>query len=229
MAAPVYDNSVVSSIMIGTNPTTTGSVGITVGGGANNYTFIDIIATNGGSQHWVPGSATFTITCGGVTFASLGSVLIGNVDVAGFIWRFGAANVPSGAQTANVSLTEVGQQFGQAWILVSTYTGVGSVGALQTSFGVSASPALSVPSATGNLVSAVIADYASGLLTSFSLTQRQYVTSNVPIFIAGDGAGSASVSVTASNSAGAHWAVLGNDMQPVGAPAVPTNAFFSMF
>jgi hypothetical protein len=135
-----------------------------------------------------------------------------NTANAGFIWLFGAPNIPSGSQTINAVLTDTGQQFAFGYLLSATYTGVGSVGALQTAHGSSTSPSVAVSSALNHAVFGIIANYQNPAYSSFSLTQRKYQSVNDPTFIAGDTAGASSVTVSAAQSSALPWAAVGIDL-----------------
>lgn len=214
----------------GTSPVTM-STGITVGSGGNNYAFVDIIVTNEGNGGVItPASATASVTLGGVTLTSLGYALVNNLASAGFIWRFGGSGVATGSQTASATITQGTAILIYGCLQVTTYTGVGSVGSLQTAYGSTATPGVAISSATGHTVCAVISGYdVASTFSALTVTQRKVQSTNPP-FIAGDGAGSSSVTVSATQSNGAYpWAAVGIDMIPAGGGAAPTNQFFSMF
>lgn len=230
MAAPVFDATAVSAASgFNSSGTVALSWSHTVGGGANNYGIVACVIGNGGAANFNPNSSTVTIGASTLTLLASG-ILMGGSVVAGVLCVWGAAGVPTGSQTVNMSVTtsptqNVSNLYGTSF----TYTGVGSVGTVQSATGQFGSNAVTVPSATGDLVWGLVGNYQTGTYSSPSYTQRQSIaTGGGPFFAAGDQAGAASVNFNATQSSTFHWAAVGLDLLPVSAPAVPTNAFFSM-
>lgn len=227
MAAPVYDNSATSSASGGVSNTLTQSWTQDVGAGANNCGIIAVTCTNSGSAQGVV-TGTPTASIGGTSLPYLGTVLYNNLAIGGFTAVFGTLGVPTGlGKTVTYSITDSGQNFGNAFGTSYTYTGVSSIGALQTAFGSAGLASVAVPSATGHLVWGALANYQGGVYTGFTLTQRQGQGAAAPAFVAGDGAGASSVTVSGTSTAGAFGAV-GLDLLPV-TVTTPTNLFFLNF
>lgn len=225
MAAPVFDASALSSVVSTQTNTLPISWSHTVGAGANNCGVVAVVNTNGGAGSFAP-TGTPTASIGATSLTYLGSVLFNNAASLGFVAVWAGLLVPAGAQTVSTSVACAGQSTGNAYGVSCTYTGVGSVGTLQTAFGSSTSPSVSVPSATGDLVWGLIGHWYVDTLSGFSLTSRRSASN--PVLNAGDGAGSASVAVSATLSAAREWGAVGLDIRPAGA-ATPTNQFFSDF
>jgi hypothetical protein len=203
-----YDNSAISAyqnvVASGTpftwthNPTTAGS-----------YALIPVFGAPFGANG-VTLAATALVTFGGVTATSLGSVYDNNDATNGWIWVFGLRNAPGGSNTVNVKFTQAGDSF-KGFGTSFTYLNVASVGALQTAFGTGTTPSLTVSSAQGNLVWGATSNAAGSAQSAFSLTntrQSSQVTTNFPVFFAGDAAGAASVTVSATQ-VNTTWGVAG--------------------
>jgi hypothetical protein len=213
LAAPVFDATAISSASGTVTNTLALSWSHTVGSGANNCGIIAVIGTNNGSSAFVP-TGTPTASIGGTSLTYLGSVLLGNVNIAGFIAVWAVKNVPTGSQTAAISMTDTGQGLANAYGVSFTYSAVTSIGTLQTTFntnGTTQTP-LSVPSAAEHLVWGLVADYLNGTYTSPTFMSRQYQSAAAPIFIAGDTAGASSVSVGATQFQTLAGAVVGLDL-----------------
>jgi hypothetical protein len=212
---PSYDNSAASSYQNAVASPATFTWSHTTAAGS--YAIVLVACGEGFSNMGGPaGTTTATVTFGGVTLSSLGAVKANNDGNRGWLWVFGGnvSSAGSGSKTVSVTLTESGLSF-YGWGSSYTYQAVGSVGTLQTAFGASTSPTKAVTSASGRRVwGSVMANAFGDNLTSFSLTARQtkQVTGN-PGFTAGDAAGAATVTVSASMTSD-EWAVVGLDLLP---------------
>jgi hypothetical protein len=222
-AVPTYDNSASSSYQSGTGSGTAVTWSHTVAAGA--YAIIVVFVPYASMSG--PGSGTTAVVkMGTVTLSSLGSVFINNA-AEGWAWVFGGYTSGSGAQTASVKLTESGQTF-TGYGASFTYNNVSSVGILQTAYGGSATTqSVSVPSASTNLVWGAIQIGTSGAtlagFSAFSLNQRQEQDSNTTwgeSFIAGDIAGSSSVSVSVNTSSSFDWAAVGLSLNGLAGPTI---------
>lgn len=121
--------------------------------GLSNYGIVALYAANATTFTL---SATPVVTFGGVTLSSLGNVLCGNTASQGWLWVFGAPNIPGGSQTVTAKLTQTGDVF-YGNTASYTYLNVTSVGTLQTSFTTSTwTGSITVPSAVGNTVWATL-------------------------------------------------------------------------
>lgn len=126
---PVFDNSAQGASSQSTNI----SSGVattwtqTVGAG-NPYGLVCLYANDSSTT---PANTTAVITFGGVSLAQLGYVFNANL---GYMWLFGAPNIPSGSQTVNVTLTRTGASF--AYIPMSyTYFNVAATGSFWSNQG----------------------------------------------------------------------------------------------
>lgn len=180
---------------------------------SGSYAIVAVYSDSAGTP--TSTAATALVKFGASTMTSLGSISLNNVSGDGFIWVFGLASAPSGAQTVSVKFTQSGHTF-SGWAAAYTYIGVSSVGTLATQASTSTSPSVSVSSGTGDLVWGAIANYsgvvsASAAISSFSLTQRQAVNSGTsyPFFISGDTAGATTVTVSATDASGYPEAAVG--------------------
>lgn len=165
-------------------------------------------------------AATAVVTWGGVPMTSLGSAYNDNNSGDGWGWVFvlpsvaaGGAGIPGGSQTISVTLTQSGKTFygyGSSY----SYLNVTSAGALQTAYGVTTNPTLTVPAANPtDIVWGALTPNNSGLPSAFTLTTREGTAAVNPYFLAGDAiAGGASVNVGATIS-GAYWSAFGLDLQ----------------
>lgn len=90
-----------------------------------------------------------SLTYGGTAMTLLGTVNHNNTSAKGFTRLYGLANAPGGAQTVAVSLSD-----GSGWAVSNTfsYTGVASVGTVQTVFGLGTSLAQSVSRIAGQRI-----------------------------------------------------------------------------
>lgn len=167
--------------------------------GTQNYGIVAIYA-NGATTFTL--SATPVVTFGGVTLASLGNVLNGNTAAQGWLWVFGAPNIPgSSSSTVTAKFTQSGDVF-YGNTASFTYQNVTSVGALQTMYTTStATASITVPSAVGNLVWATLSvpGGSPGPYGTTPLNIRQAAVaaaSTYAAFQAGDTLGVASTVVT---------------------------------
>lgn len=204
-SAPVYDNSAISAAQSGTPAGTAFTFTETVAAGSYAVVAVYGALECGGLP------ASNTVKVGGVTLASKGNVSIdNNPSGSGWIWVYGGDISSAGSGSKTVSVTpsaDLGFFYGYA--SCHTYTGVTSVGSLQTAFGNSTSPSRSVTSASGDRVWGSIATALPGnSFSAFSLTQRKLQTSSDPSAISGDTTGSATVTVSATISSDA-WAAAG--------------------
>lgn len=222
MAAPVFDAVAISTASGLQTSTITQSWTHVVGAGANNVGIIAVEATNNGSGGFVP-TGTPTAAIGSSSLTYLGSILMGNTAIAGWIEVFAALGVPTGSQTATYTSVHSGQNLGGAFGTSYTYTGVSSFGSLQTNQGVSTADTVTVTSAVGHLVWGSLANYQTGTYSSLSFTARLTNTAANPFFVAGDMAGASSVNVSGTESGSFHWAAVGLDLLPVPAVASPGN------
>jgi hypothetical protein len=213
LVAPVFDAKAISSA----SGAQTNTLGLSwthpVGVGAQNCGIIAVIATNNGSSGFVP-SGTPTASIGGTPLTYLGSVLLGNVAIGGFIAVWAVKNVPTGSQTATFGMTDTGQGLANAYGVSFTYTGVTSIGTLQTLYntnGTTQSP-LSVSSAVNHLVWGLVGNYQASGYTSPTFTSRENQNGLAPFFDAGDMAGASSVSVGATQSSTSAGAIVGLDL-----------------
>jgi hypothetical protein len=167
--------------------------------GTRNYGIVALCAANATTYTL---SAVPVVTFGGVTLSSLGNVLTGNTASQGWLWVFGAFDIPSGSQTVTAKLTQSGDVF-YGNTASFTFLNVSSVGALQTSFGSSTwAESLTVPSAPGNLVWAIFMQGVGspGPFGASPLNVRQAATTAAGAytgFQAGDIPGIASTVITA--------------------------------
>jgi hypothetical protein len=173
------------------------------------------VFTRDGNMHT---TATAAVTFGGVTLSSLGSVYNNNTTGSGFLWVFGGAGIPSGTQTVSVEFTQSGGSW-TGYISSFTYLNVAAVGSLQTAFGDSAGPAVSVtpPSASPGLLWGANSYNGWQPLNSFSLTNRQSVinNNNTPDYVAGDigVSGTTAINITSGWPASNPWAAAGLVLQ----------------
>jgi hypothetical protein len=226
IGVPAFDNSVVTAQSGGLSNTYSPSWSHTVGSGANNCGIVAAFVSNGGSVAFVP-TGTPTASIGSKSLTYLGSVLMGNTAIGGFIAVWAGLNVPTGSQTVTFSISDSGQNLANGYGASFTYTGVGGIGALQTAFSSTSTNSVTVPSAASDLVWGAIANYQTGTYSSPSFAVRQTQNGNVPYFVAGDQAGASSVNFTATQSSTFASAAVGLDLRPVS--STPTNQFFVMF
>jgi hypothetical protein len=187
---------------------------------AGNCGLVAVICSNAGSATGVP-SGTPTASIGGTGISYLGSVLMGNTSIGGFIAVFGGLGIPNGsAKTCTYSITNSGLNFANAFGMSFTYSGVLSIGTLQTAFGSAGLASVTVASAVGRLVWGALGQYQAGAYTGFTLTSRQSNGGSAPGYIAGDGAGSSSVVVSGTSTAGA-FAAAGIELLPAPTLVVP--------
>lgn len=215
MAAPVFDSTAISAgVSTQANTLPISWTHASIGAGANNGALVAVVDTNNGASSFVP-TGTPTADIGGTALSYLGSVLIGNQAVRGFIAVWGGLLVPAGTQTVTTSIASSGQTNGTAYGESFIYTGVGGFGTLHTAFATSSTPSVAVPSAAGDLVWGLLANWFTDTFSSFSLTSRQSHTGSAPLLIAGDGAGASSVTVSATQSSSREWGAVGVDIKPV--------------
>lgn len=223
MAAPVFDAAAISAIVSLQTNTFPISWSHTVGAGANNCGIVAVVNANANARSFVP-TGTPTASIGATSLTYLGTVSFNNNGNLGWTVVWAGLAVPTGSQTVSTSITDIGQQNLQGYGASFTYTGAGGLGGLQTAFGVNASPSLSVPSAPGNLVWGLVGDWNADTLSAFSLTSRQSQTVQDPVFVGGDGAGSSSVTVSATVNTAREWGVVGLNIFPfVATPAASFN------
>lgn len=230
MAAPAFDAVGLSPYQGNIQNALTLTWTHAVGSAPNNYGIVEIFEGNGGNADLMPSLVTsYTVSIGSTTLSPLGSVLINNAQSGGFIWTFGAAGVPTGSQTVTMTLNFSGIFWVWGYALSSTYTGVGSVGALQTAYGsAGGTQGVTVPSASGHTVHGGLINYTTGTYSSPTFTARETQATNQPYWIAGDMAGSSSTNFSATESLNTLWAAAAFDLLPVNAPSgsgliVPAN------
>lgn len=215
---PSHDNSAISATQSGLASGTpfTWTQMVSVG----SYGLIAV--TNGGASTL---AAAAVVKIGSATLTDLGSVYINNASGNGYIRVFGGPTIGGGVQTCSVQLTEAGKTFG-GQALSTTIIDVASVGALQTAFGNSASPSVSVTSAAGRLVWGALAKTgALAGFASFNLYTRQAALA-VPWGIAGDAPGASSVAVSGTIASNP-WAAVGLDLTPLNASTPRVDAVYS--
>lgn len=210
---PLFDATAISSASGAQTNTLALSWSHTVGTGSDNCGIIAVIGDNNGIGGFVP-TGTPTASIGGTPLTYLGSVLLGNASINGFIAVWAVQNVPTGSQTAAISMTDTGQGLANAYGTSFTYTGVTGIGSLQTAFNTNGTTqsALSVPSAVDHLVWGLLANYQTGTYTSPTFTSHESQTASAPYFDAGDIAGASLVSVGATQSTTYAGAVVGLDL-----------------
>ena len=230
MAAPVFDTWVGSTSISAQTDTLPLSWSHTVGVGSDNCMIVAVVNSNNGTSNAFLPTGTPTASVGATPLTWLGYMQMGNPTYMGFIGVWAALNVPTGAQTISLSISCPGLSNGTAYGVSATYTGVGSFGNLQTTFGSTATPSVSVASETGNLVWGISGHWWNDALSGFSLTSRQYQSGTLPYFIGGDGAGASSVAVSATQANAREWAAVGLDLRPVGwvPPPIVPGSFFSL-
>jgi hypothetical protein len=223
--AIVFDAQAMSAVNSGETNTLTTSHSHTAASDASGI--VAVVNSNNGSNGGFTPTGTPTASFGATSMTYLGAVTMGaSTNNYGFIAVWSSLSVPSGSQTIATSIASSGNTNGNAYGVSFTYTGVGSIGTLQSSRNVTAAPSLSVTSATGNLVWGLIGNWWSDTLTSFSLTSRRYQNAGTPYFISGDAAGATSVTVSATQGATREWAAAGLDLLPA---TTNTGQFFAMF
>lgn len=213
-----YDNSAVSSASGLQTTTLSQSWTQDVGSGANNCGIIAAICSNQGSGTFVPtGSPPGTASIGGMGLTFKGSILLGNLNIAGFIAVWADLLVPSGtAKACTYSMTDSGQNAGNAFGLSFTYLGVGGIGALQAAFDTATTDSVTVSSGIGHIVWGLLAHYSTGAYSGdFTLTSRQGQGASGPANIAGDGAGASSTVVSCTKSGPFQGAAVALDLLPV--------------
>lgn len=219
MAAPVYDNSAFSTGSGVQTSTLTQSWTQDVAAGANNCGIVACAASNNGSGTFVPtGSPPGTASIGGTPLTYRGSILLGNLNIAGFIAVWADLGVASGlGKTCTYSMTDSGVNVGNAFGLSATYLGVGAIGALQSAFDTAAADSVTVPSAITDLVWGLCSQYSTGAYVGdFTLTLRQGQGASGPAFVMGDGAGATPSKVVSCTKSGAfQGAAVALDLQPV--------------
>lgn len=155
---------------------------------------------------------TRTVTYGGTPMTSLGAIGANNAALtanSAFVELFHLGTVPSGAQTVAATVTVASGVLTQLAIGSISYTGVGSIGSLQTAFGSGSSNSISATSVAGHIaLNSMMAGGAT--LSSYSQTSRQVA----PGLVLGDAAGAPTVSFTATNSSSSPWANLVVDLSP---------------
>jgi hypothetical protein len=230
MAAPAFDAvSTAGSYSAGSTPATftlsiTAAANATVG-----LVYLEIYDSVAASE--IPLNFTYTVTWGGQTCTYLCGQAENNstANTNSFSVFLGIMNPPTGAQTVSVSVGQTSQTLfvgGRAF----SYTGVGSIGAATTVFGNGTALSQTVSSATGGLiVQAFSTNGGSTAPTSYSGTSRATQISgdftNADNWIVGDVAGAASVTITATATAGL-WDGLAVWLLPIVVPASPcTNQF----
>lgn len=164
-----------------------------------------------------PSAATFGVEFGGqpMTLVPGGQQLWpGNQGITELYYLL---DPPTGPQPVQASFTGMPTSATQQLLSLAsaTYPGVASVGPATTAAGSGGSPALSVPSASGQMVVAGFTTSSSaalGPITNFNQTSRYNLPwaslSNDPLLI-GDAAGAATVNFTAQDSTAASWAGIG--------------------
>jgi len=202
---PSHDNSALSSSQNALANNTAFTWGHTVSGG-----YGIIVVT--GNINSTTGDLTVpaTVTLGGVTLADLGGVVANNVDDVAFVRVFAAAGIPTGGQTASVKFNQVGTTFtgyGHSY----TYSNVASVGALQTNTGLGDTGSVDVAASSGDVVwGCIMRASTPTTFTSFTLTQRQTVTSGVASnFVAGDTVADTNPETVSVGIGSGSWAAVG--------------------
>lgn len=110
----------------------------TVGAG-NPYGIVAIFSADSAqTASGGPAASTYmssaTVTFGGVTLSQLGYASTGSGTTGGYVWLWGAPNIPSGSQTVSVTLTKSGSTFA-IWGNSFTYFNVAGPGAVLTETG----------------------------------------------------------------------------------------------
>jgi hypothetical protein len=207
---PVFDANSMSALVTGATGTYSDSWSHPAGPAA--MAIVAVPVTNNGSGGFVV-TGTPTCTVGGTSLTYKGVQLMGNTVAAGWVAVFAGAIPSSGsARTVSVSVADAGQAFAEGYGTCDTYTGVNTIGTLQVAQGISSAAALSVSSATNNLIWCMVANYSSGTWSSLSFTSRRVQATSAPFFSSGDQAGGATVNLAATESSTFHWAVVALEM-----------------
>lgn len=155
---------------------------------------------------------TVTVTYGSTALVSAGRVWLNNLPPSerthAFIEVFAGA-VSAGAEDVEVTVSS-GTRFSAEYRAVAlTYTDVDRVGNLTTAFGAGAGDDMAVTAASlsGRRVVAAFAHEAYPTIEDFSATERDSLDLFLALGegVAGDAAGAASVTVTASRRDGVPW------------------------
>lgn len=191
--------------------------------GSNRCVVVGLCARDGTNLTGV----TRAVTYGGVSMTSLGAIHANNDTARQFAEFFYLLNPATGAQTVSVTCTHVANTFNLRANSVS-YTGVGSVGTLGTSVGLSASLSQTVSSATGNMVAQAFIAVDTTAISAYNKTSRYNFTDATLAteILIGDAAGAASVAFTATMNSN-EWSGIGVDLQA--SVAGNSNLFFAMF
>lgn len=149
-------------------------------------------------------------TYGGQPMTQLG-VIGHNNTTNGRTYLFGLLNPPTGNQTVsvNVSATLLAAGSGNS----VSYNGVASFGAVATSFGSNASPALTASSAPNRMVAQAFG-FGAASLTSYNRTQRYSNISTTGRIVVGDTPGAASVTFNATLGGSIAWSGIAVNLHP---------------
>jgi hypothetical protein len=127
----------------------------------------------------------------------------------GHLAVFKIDSAPSGSKTISVSCT--GTVTGNYATFIS-YSGVGSIGSLQSTTGATTSMSHATTSATDNMVAQSFFSPLASSITSYSKTQRGKPANT---FIVGDSVGAPTVTFTATTNS-ASWQSIGVDLASAG-------------
>jgi hypothetical protein len=135
--------------------------------------------------------------------------------IGGFLAVWADVGIPTGTGlTSDYSISDAGQNAGNAFGLSFTFNGVGGFGALQTAFGSGGGNSVGGSSALDHLVFVGMGQYQGGSYTSLSFTAPQAQGASAPAYAAGYQAGASSVTGSGTSTPGA-WAAVLLDILPV--------------
>lgn len=161
-------------------------------------------------------TVTATATVGGEAMTALGSITnYFSATNNGNLFVFGKIGPLTGSQTVAVTMASASGGYYTAGNSLA-YVGVESFGTAVTANGTSATPSVSVPSNTSEMVAAAFSGYTT-TFASFSQTQRfnvAYTASSNVSFAGGDGLGSATTTFSTSQGSQA-YAAIAVPLQPL--------------
>lgn len=152
--------------------------------------------------------SSITVTYGGVTMTSLGSVSPNNTANSGLLQMFGLANVSGGTQTVTVTATFSGTINNSLAGDSVSYLNTGLASTVTTSYGSSTSPSVTATGVTGGIVVNAICGTSlssAATLSGYTKTQRFLYSSNATYsgnIVIGDSSTVGSVTFAATVSAG---------------------------
>jgi hypothetical protein len=155
------------------------------------------VATDGGA------TAATSATYDGSAMTQVGSQINSSILFSRYYTHltvFKIDSTPSGSKT--ISITSAGTVTAVRGTFIS-YTGVSSVGSLQTTSGSSASMSHATTSATDNIIAQAFVGALATSITSYNKTTRQLYSSNG--YVVGDSVGASTVTFTATQNSSLYY------------------------